>query len=147
MLEPWKHEWFWQLHKITWTSHYLKKMFKFFILLLSAFILVVTADDDEIVKSYGKHRFLRVVEGKNYLKMDNGPKFSTYLADVRTKPVSYSTHRPHKIWLKQAFTHAFFKGIIWGLFEKYFDEKNKKSSSNKWHVDEETPISEGRNEA
>ena len=128
----------------------LLKMFKFFILLLSAFILVVTADDDEIVKSYGKHRFLRVVEGKNYLKMDNGPKFSTYLADVLTKPVSYSTyeaHRPHKIWLKQAFTHTFFKGIIWGLFEKYFDEKNKKSSSDKWHVDEETPISEGRNEA
>ena len=61
------------------------------ILFLSAFSLVVTADDDEIVKSYGKHRFLRVIEGKNYLKMDNGPKFSTYLANVLTKPVSYNT--------------------------------------------------------
>ena len=74
----------------------LLKMFKFFILLLSAFTLVVTADDDEIVKSYGKHRFLRVIEGKNYLKMDNGPKFSTYLANVLTKPVSYNTYEAHR---------------------------------------------------
>ena len=42
-----------------------------------------------IVKSYGKHRFLKAIERKNYLKMD-GPKSSTTFADVLTKPVSHN---------------------------------------------------------
>merc|ERR1712062_193695 len=78
----------------------LLKMFKFFILLLSTFTLVVTADDDEIVKSYGKHRFLKVIEGKNYLKMDNGPKFSTYLADVLTKPELFEDYLKNTLMKK-----------------------------------------------
>ena len=42
-----------------------------------------------IVKSYGKHRFLKAIERKNYLKMD-GPKSRASLADVLTKPVSHN---------------------------------------------------------
>ena len=74
----------------------LLKIFKFFIL-LSTFIFVtsqfVTGEDiyenfkvyPRIMNSYGKHRFLKAVERRNYLKLD-GPKFSSSL-DVLTKPV------------------------------------------------------------